>query len=223
MKTYRGVLYLLLALTVGLAGCSKPAEEGAEGEASSESSGSSAGSAARRSQSRPEPIIIPADTTLEVRLISNLNSKESKAGDAFQGTVETPVVVDGKTVIPKGADVTGRVTKAVPSGRLKERAELWVTLSTVTIGGKAYNISSSTTGHKEGSKATRDIVFIGGGAGAGAAIGGAAGGGKGAAIGAAIGAAAGTAGAMLTGRKDIEFPPETVLRFRLEQPLSVPR
>ncbi len=133
------------------------------------------------------------------------------------------MVVEGKTVIPKGADVTGRVTRAVPSGRLKERAELWVTLSSVTFGGKTYEVTTSTTGHKEGSKAMWDIVFIGGGAGAGAAIGGAAGGGKGAAIGAAIGAATGTAGAMLTGKRDIEFPPETVLRFRLEQPLTVSR
>lgn len=223
MKTHRTVLYLLLALTIGLAGCAKPAEETTEEGASKETSSGSTSTAARRSQPRPEPIVVPANTELEVRLISGLSSKDNKAGDTFQGTVETPVIVDGKTVIPKGADVTGRVTKAVPSGRLKERAELWVTLSAVTINGKTFSLSTSTTGMKEGSKATRDIVFIGGGAGAGAAIGGAAGGGKGAAIGAAIGAAAGTAGAMLTGQKNIEFPPETVLRFRLEQPLSISR
>jgi len=120
-----------------------------------------------------------------------------------------------------GADVTGRVTKSVASGRLKERAELWLTLTEVKISGKTYTVSTSTTGQKEGSKATRDVLFIGGGAGAGAAIGGAAGGGKGAGIGAAIGAAAGTAGAMATGQRDIKFPPETVLRFTLEQELKV--
>jgi len=65
------------------------------------------------------------------------------------------------------------------------------------------------------------VLFIGGGSGAGAAIGAAAGGGKGAAIGAAIGAAAGTVGAAATGKKDISFPSETVLRFRLEQELKV--
>ncbi len=227
MRKHRAALYLLLALAIGLAGCAKPAEESTTSETSGETARGSTSSERPRSQSRPqpapEPIVIPANTELEVRLISSLSSKNNKAGDTFQGTIEAPVIVEGKTVIPKGADVTGRVTRAVPSGRLKERAELWVTLSSITFGGKTYEVTTSTTGHKEGSKATRDIVFIGGGAGAGAAIGGAAGGGKGAAIGAAIGAAAGTAGAMLTGKRDIEFPSESVLRFRLEQPLTVSR
>jgi len=145
----------------------------------------------------------------------------NKTGDAFDGTIETPVMVGEKTAIPKGAEVTGRVTSAVPSGRLKQRAELWVKLTSVKLGGKTYEVSTTTTGHKEGSKATRDIIFIGGGAGAGAAVGGIAGHGKGAGIGAAVGAAAGTAGAMLTGHRDIKFPPETVLRFRLEQDLKL--
>ncbi len=64
-----------------------------------------------------------------------------------------------------------------------------------------------------GSKATRDTVAIGGGAGAGALIGGLAGGGKGAAIGAGVGAGAGTAGAAATGKKDVNFPAETRLSF----------
>lgn len=168
-----------------------------------------------------EPILVPAGTELEVRLISSLNSKESRTGDTFEATLDQPVQVGGTTVIPKGADVTGKVTRAVPSGRLKERAELWVALASVKVGGTTYPVTTSTAGQKEGSKATRDVLFIGGGAGAGAAIGGAAGGGKGAAIGAAIGAAAGTLGAATTGKRDIAFPSETVMRFRLEQGLQI--
>ncbi len=52
-------------------------------------------------------------------------------------------------------------------------------------------------------------------------MGGATGGGKGAGIGAAIGAGAGTAAALLTGKRNINFPPETVLRFRLEEELKI--
>lgn len=167
------------------------------------------------------PVNVPAGTELEVRTIADLNSKENQAGDTFEATLEDPVIVDGQEVIPKGADVAGKVTKAVASGRLKERAELWVTLTSIRVKGRTHDIDTTTTGHKEGSKATRDIVFIGGGAGAGAAIGGAVGGGKGAAIGSAIGAAAGTAGAMMTGQRDVKFPPETVLRFRLERDLKI--
>jgi hypothetical protein len=219
MKIFSRLGPLFLVLVLALTGCGqKTAEEGsAEGTAATGGAGRTASKAAPSA-----PVVLPAGTELTTRLVDSLNSKDNKAGDSFEATLDKPVVVDGKTVIPKGADVTGKVTKTVPSGRLKQRAELWVTLTEIKVGGKAYEISTSTTGQKEGSKATRDVVFIGGGAGAGAAIGGIAGGGKGAAIGAAIGAAAGTAGAMATGKKEIAFPSETVLRFRLEQELSIP-
>ncbi len=161
--------------------------------------------------------IVPAETELEVRTITNLSSKESQPGQIWEGTLESPVVVDGREVIHKGADVTGKVVNAVPSGRLKQRAELSLTLTSIKVHGRSYTVSTSSLTQQEGSKATRDVVLIGGGAGAGAAIGAIAGHGKGAAIGSAIGAAAGTIGAMATGERDIKFPPESVLRFRLTQ------
>jgi hypothetical protein len=70
-------------------------------------------------------------------------------------------------------------------------------------------------------KGKRTAVLAGGGAGLGALIGGLAGGGKGAAIGALAGAGAGTGGAAFTGNKDIVLPAESVLSFKLEQPLEV--
>lgn len=173
------------------------------------------------SRGQAEPLVLPAGTALDVRLTTGLNSKNNSAGDTFSATLEHAVVVGEKVVIPKGADVKGRVTRGVKSGRLKQRAELWVTLTGITVKGGSYDIATTTTGHKEGSKTKRDVLFIGGGAGAGAAVGGATGGGKGAGIGAAIGAGAGTAAAMLTGKRDIKFPPETLLRFKLQQELKI--
>lgn len=222
MKNLRKFGWSVLALTLAFAGCSKSGEESAASQPAGTASGSGSGGASRPARPAPVPVILAAGTELDARLVTALNSKENKAGDTFEATLDKPVAVDGKTVIPKGADVKGTVTKAVPSGRLKDRAELWVTLTSVKVGTKTYDITTSTTGQKEGSKATRDILFIGGGAGGGAAIGGAAGGGKGAAIGAAIGAAAGTIGAAATGKRDITFPSETLLRFRLEQELKLP-
>lgn len=166
------------------------------------------------------PWILPIGTELQVRTITSLSSKENKAGDLLEATLEEPVRMNGIEVFPKGSTVAGKVTKVVRSGRLSERAELWVTLTSVEAAGKKYQIVTDEAGQKEGSKAGRGVVFIGGGAGVGAAVGAIAGGGKGAAIGAAVGAAAGTAGAMITGQRDIRFPAETVLQFTLQQELK---
>jgi hypothetical protein len=203
-----------ISLTLALAGCSsQPGEQPATGAGGTSSTAKSI---------LPKPsVAVPAETPLEVRLNTGLSSKDTKAGDTFTGSIEKDVVVEGKTAIPKGAEVSGNVTSAVASGRLKQRAELFVTLASVRVGGKTYEISTSTVGHKEGSKTTRDVLFIGGGAGAGAGIGALAGGGKGAAIGALAGAGAGTAGAMLTGQRDVKFPAESVLRFTLKQEVKI--
>jgi hypothetical protein len=213
-------LFSALAVLLVFAGCSGSTETSSSEPGAAGGGGGGAKRSAPKAAVAP-PVTLAADTELDVRLVSSLSSKTSQDGETFTASVDKAIEVDGKTIIPKGADVTGKVTKAVPSGRLKQRAELWVTLTSVKVGGKSYDIATSTTGHKEGSKATRDIIFIGGGAGGGAAIGGMAGGGKGAAIGAAIGAGAGTAAAMLTGQKDINFPAETQLRFRLTSPVEI--
>lgn len=213
MKTRLSLLFpFLLALAV--AGCTTTGP-------STEDEAGGTGATAARTRARSEALVIPAGTDMDVRLSTGLNSADNQAGDVFDGTLESPIVLGDRVAVPKGADVKGKVTKAVKSGRLKERAELWVTLTEISAKGKAYEVATSTTGHKEGSKAARNIIFIGGGSGAGAAIGGATGGGKGAGIGAAIGAGAGVATAMLTGKRDVKFPPETVLRFQLEQDLRV--
>jgi hypothetical protein len=204
---------IAVSLLLLLAGCTAAGPGGEEA--------SQPGQQARSVTPQPQPIVLPAGTELDVRLSTGLSSESNQAGDPFEGEVESPVVVGERVAIPKGSQVSGKVTSAVKSGRLKGRAELWVTLDKITVKGKSYDIATGTTGHKEGSKTTRNIIFIGGGAGGGAAVGGAAGGGKGAAIGSAIGAGAGLAGAMLTGKRDVKFPPETVLRFALEQPLSI--
>jgi len=214
MKFLRRPWAVVFALSVTLvfAGCSsQPGEESAKG-----TDGGSTKSTVTKTV-----FIVSAETAMEVRLTTGLSSKENKAGDTFTASVEKAVTANGQTAIAKGAEVTGTVTTAVPSGRMKQRAELWVTLTSVQVGGKTYDLSTSTTGHKEGSKATRDVLFIGGGAGAGAGIGAIAGGGKGAAIGALVGAGAGTAGAMMTGQKDVKFPSESVLRFTLKEEIKI--
>ncbi|HYX69800.1 MAG TPA: hypothetical protein VE825_11750, partial [Terriglobales bacterium] len=83
------------------------------------------------------------------------------------------------------------------------------------------NISTDAWAEVVKGKGKRTAGVIGGGAAGGAIIGAIAGGGKGAAIGAGAGAAAGTAVAGGTGGKNINLSSESVLSFKLNQPVSV--
>jgi YmgG-like glycine-zipper protein len=73
---------------------------------------------------------------------------------------------------------------------------------------------------KEGlGKNERTGKYVGGGAVLGAIIGAITGGGKGAAIGAGAGAAAGAGVQVLTRGKSVDVPSESLLTFRLSEPL----
>src|SRR5258708_34174247 len=54
---------------------------------------------------------LPTGTAVKMKLETTLATFSSKAGDPFSARVTAPAVVDGKTVIPIGATVEGRVTK----------------------------------------------------------------------------------------------------------------
>ena len=166
-------------------------------------------------------ITIPEGAQFEVTLGESLASNRSHTGDSFAASLSQPVVEDGKTIIPAGAHVAGRIVDAKDSGRLHVPARLSVALSSVEVSGKSYDIDTNTIAKTGENHNKRNLGFIGGGAEGGALIGGLAGGGKGALIGSAVGAGAGTAGAAATGKKDISLPAETRLRFHLLRSVTV--
>ncbi|MGH9454920.1 MAG: hypothetical protein ACRD2O_13210 [Terriglobia bacterium] len=173
---------------------------------------------------RVETYTIPTGATVSIHLDSAISSASATSGSSFSGTLATPIAVGGRTVIPAGSAVSGHVTSAVSSGRLNRPAELALTLDSLTPrGGNAVQIATNTLSSKGSSHKKRDGVLIGGGAGLGALIGAIAGKGKGAAIGGLIGAGAGTAGAAATGKKEINLPAETSLKFELASPVTVTR
>ncbi len=161
---------------------------------------------------------IPAGTPLSVRVNEHLNSEETDAGYSFHGVLASPVLVNGKKVVPKGAEVVGEVIKVERSGRLSNPGELHLVLETIQFGGRRYSIATQTVLIKGESHTKSNLEKIGGGTAAGALIGAIAGGGKGAAIGAGVGAAGGTGVAAATGKKAADVPSEAVLTWTVSEP-----
>jgi len=77
--------------------------------------------------------VVPAGTTLTVRLGRELGSKTSAAGQSFSATLDRDVVVGGHTAIAAGASVTGKVVFARPVGALAGEASLQLKLVSVNV------------------------------------------------------------------------------------------
>jgi len=185
--------------------------------------GSGGGSSASSAPAAPAPapLVAPAGTEITVTVDQKLSSKTSQPGQSFMATVAQPVTVDGRTVIPKGSSVSGKVLRAKEKGKIKGEGELSITLTSVTIREKNYPLSVGSLDSTVKGKGKRTAVTTGGGAAGGALIGGLAGGGKGAGIGALVGAAGGFVGGAFTGNKQIEIPAETPLTFTLSKAFSL--
>ena len=154
---------------------------------------------------------IPAGTKVTVRLGSELSSGTAKAGDTWKGTVAKDVVVNGNTVAKTGDEVTGKVTRAVSSGRLHAPGQISLRLTSVN----GQPVSSTPYARTGKSHTKGNAEKIGGGAAAGALIGALAGGGKGAAVGTLAGGAAGTGVAAYTGKQEAVLPAETPMTFTI--------
>jgi hypothetical protein len=170
---------------------------------------------------RPRSITIPDNTELDVSLETSLASDTSHAEDAIRGTLDSPVVIDGVTVIPSGSVLTGHVTGAQESAKVKGRAELGLRFTQIAFRSVTYDIATKPLYWvAEGTKKD-DAVKIGVGAAAGAIIGAIAGGKKGAAIGTAVGAGGGTAVVLATDGDEIRLASGRKLKVSLTDPLVI--
>lgn len=173
------------------------------------------------SAKREQEVTLPAGTQMVVRLNHAVSTQANRAGERFSATLAQAVVLEGKTVIPAGVLAQGVIRESVPSGRMKGRAVIALSLDRVELGGQSYSVATNSFRRVSGNHKKRNWTLIGGGSGVGALIGGLASGGTGALIGAGAGAAAGTTGAAITGKKQVGVPAEAQITFRLTQPLSV--
>jgi hypothetical protein len=170
---------------------------------------------------QPAPVVVPEGTTLRIRINQHISVKTSHAGDAFDGTIVDPVTANGAEVIPAGSLAQGRVVEAHRRGHFKGQSVLELRLVGLDVNGRHYHLDTSTVARTKKGKGKRTAAFIGGGAGLGMLIGGIASGGAGLVIGGLSGAGAGTLGAAFTGNRDIDIPAETVMSFRLVQPIEL--
>jgi hypothetical protein len=167
------------------------------------------------------PITVPAGQPLLVRMIDGVDSKKNNVGDIFHASLETDLNVNGNLVARKGTDVYGRLAEAKEAGHFSGSSELQLELTRMVINGQDYPVVSSDYSLKGKGRGANTAQKVGGGAVAGAIIGAIAGGGKGAAIGAGAGSAAGAGVQVFTRGQQVKVPSETLLEFRLQQPLTV--
>jgi hypothetical protein len=160
---------------------------------------------------------IDSGTTVYVRTNEEIEAKKSD-GRVYKGVVDQDVLdQNDRVIIPSGSDVELIVREVGDD-------DLALDLESITVNGRRYAVEAeeNIVGEKreEGIGANkRTATHVGGGAALGAIIGAIAGGGKGAAIGAGVGAAGGAGVQVLTRGKKVEVPAESLLTYRLTEPL----
>lgn len=172
----------------------------------------------------PEPkrFTLEAGALLTIRLAEDLSSEKNVSGDAFEATLDQPLIIDGYVIAERGARAEGRVVAAQRAGRVKGAAVIGLQLVRFnTSDGQKVTVSTDTFEKKVSTNRKREAVKVGAAAAIGAAIGAIAGGGKGAAIGAAVGGAAGTGSVLATRGDPADLRVETRITFRLSAPVTI--
>ena len=81
---------------------------------------------------KPAGLLLPAGSSLHVRLQTTLTSKTNKTGDKFTGYVEQPVLANGKAIVPVGSLVDGHVVMVKQSKRIKGVGQMRIVLDDIT-------------------------------------------------------------------------------------------
>jgi hypothetical protein len=161
---------------------------------------------------------IPAGTEIDVRLERALSSDTAQVEDRFTATTVADLYNGNRALIPAGSMVRGVVNSVNKAGRVDRKGRLTLAFDQVTVAGRTYPMHGTVEQALESGGYGQDAGKIGAGAGVGAIIGGILGGVKGALAGILIGGGGVVAA---TEGQDVELPAGTVLRVRLESPVTV--
>lgn len=171
---------------------------------------------------QPRTMTIPSGTVLSIRLGEKLSTDVNTPGDAFRGSLEAPLILNGAVIADRGSRVLGKVVNAEKAGKVKGVSDLQLALTEInTTDGQRVDIQTATLDKQGPTGRAKDAAKVGGGAALGAIIGAIAGGGKGAAIGSGVGGAAGAGDVLLTRGKAVVIPTETKLSFQLSAAVTI--
>lgn len=163
---------------------------------------------------------LPTGTEIAVRTNESINAQDANSGRNYRAQIDRDVLdANNNVIIPRGSDAELTV-------RSTGNRELALDLASITFNGQRYSVDTEAITQQGQSKDgvganKRTGEYVGGGAVLGTLLGAIAGGGRGAAIGALAGGAAGAGAQVLTRGSQVRVPSETVLNFRLDNPLSL--
>jgi|SRR5579862_2095005 len=179
-------------------------------------------------QNTPPPATLPSQLTIKpgtyvtVRINQPLSSDRNQVGDAFSATLIRPIIVDGWVVAERGQTLGGRVSEAQKAGRVSGVSKLGVQLTDIPLAdGQQVPVTTQLISRQGPTSTGRDAAAIAGTTAFGAAVGSAAAWGTGAAWGAGAGFVAATIGVLLTRGHPTILYPESVLTFRIDQPVTI--
>lgn len=180
-------------------------------------------------------VSLPAGTSMKVKLETTLATFASKTGDPFSGRVTEAVQLDGKTVIPIGATVQGRVTQVSEPRRIAGKPTIGIFPETLVMpDGQRFMLNATLvdTSVRHGTDVNdegqfkgkghdgKDLTEIGMGTGGGMLLGGLAAGGKGMVIGGMVGATA-TVAHWLGKKNSAMLPAGTELVMELSRAMDL--
>jgi len=166
------------------------------------------------------PVTIPAGTLLQVRTSQPLDMTRLREGAIFQATTASDVFEGNVLAIPRGAVLEGTVIHVKKPGALGGSGELQLQITSVSLGGRSYPLTTDVWSSKGPNKAGYTAGNTVGGTLLGAIIGGAIGGGGGAAAGAIAGGVGGIAASAATNPHAV-LPPEMLISFHTNTPVTV--
>jgi len=171
----------------------------------------------------PKSVVLAIGTVLQSTLESSVATDKNGVGDAVTLRTSQPVVAEGRTVVPAGAVVHGRVTHVRSAGRVKGAAELTVRFTELELPtGERVAITCDPLRRVAKGDGRETAAEIGAGAVVGGALGGVLGGKDDVLKGAAVGAVVGTGLAVGTKGQQVVLPAGQTVKITLAAPLTLP-